>query len=349
MRSSSDDAKRNGVSVLIRPAYLHCCVRSLYSVLQEDKDKAKYVNHAAGTRAAKKCASIEARVCSSERLGEAETRSVDMLLAAAIAAEHKTGAGPRKRDADSLVQQMQDITSGLEDVSGAPLPRPCLRIFEAFRILNQLYEVVHTSHMETLTIQRICKVSCLAMPRFAAAEGKPRHRRARPLPHTAQHVPKRAVGLLLVDPVVLLLNQLTSKPDCTVTHTWQHGAAAGGVLCRKTLCQMIHLCPDLFLVRPGVDPLDESLLTLHLAPPSSSPASVTRKVAEKSASGGGAGGGCSAKVEGRQRGSGADVAEAWAGAGGGGGGAPGVGRKRRRASASFENQDLKQVRAYVCM
>lgn len=179
---------------MIRPACLHCCVRSLNCALQEDKDKAKDVNHAAGTRAAKKCASIGARVCSSDRLGKAETRSVDMLLAAAIAAEHKTGAGPRKRDADSLVQQMQDIASGLEDVTGAQLPRPCLRIFEAFRILNQLYEVVHTSHMETLTIQRICKVSCFAMPRCVAAEREPRHGRAQPLPHTAQHVPKRAVA-----------------------------------------------------------------------------------------------------------------------------------------------------------
>jgi hypothetical protein len=34
---------------------------------------------------------------------------------------------------------------------------------------------------------------------------------------------------------------------------------------------MIHMCPDLFIIRPGVDPQDESLLTLHLTPPPSTP------------------------------------------------------------------------------
>lgn len=118
-------------------------------------------------RAEKTCTAVGAGACSAEHLGEAGTVSVDMLLAAAIAADQKAGAGAKKRDADSLMQQVQNIASELGDLPNERLPRHCLRILEAFRILNQLYEVVHTSHMETLTILRICKVSCLVLLRKA--------------------------------------------------------------------------------------------------------------------------------------------------------------------------------------
>lgn len=99
---------------------------------------------------------------------------------------------------------------------------------------------------------------------------------------------------------------------------------------------MIHLCPDLFLVRPGVDPRDESLLTLHLAPPAAAP--LARKATEKS---------------GRVNETGGDSTQGErmldeSAADGGEGEREGSARTpaytpRKRHRASFEHKDLKQV------
>ena len=40
-----------------------------------------------------------------------------------------------------------------------------------------------------------------------------------------------------------------------------------GVLCGKRVRQMVHLCPDLFIIRPGFDKSDETLVTLELVTP----------------------------------------------------------------------------------
>ena len=126
----------------------------------QQKEEAKEGDDDAAKRTAKK-RSPRAGTCGMGYPGD-PGRSVDMLMAAAIAAELKTGPGTKKRgNADSLIQQVQDVASGLGGGAGGEalaLPRHCLRILEAFRILNQLYEVVHTSHMETLTVKRICQV-----------------------------------------------------------------------------------------------------------------------------------------------------------------------------------------------
>jgi hypothetical protein len=130
------------------------------------QEESKEGDDATAKRTAKK-RSPGAGACGTGHLGG----SVDMLMAAAITADLKTGPSAKKRGADSLLKQVQDVASGLgggAQGEAMALPRHCLRILEAFRILNQLYEVVHTSHMETLTVKRICQVRCdaaAAMPR----------------------------------------------------------------------------------------------------------------------------------------------------------------------------------------
>ena len=53
----------------------------------------------------------------------------------------------------------------------------------------------------------------------------------------------------------------------TVASICQYGSGCGGVLCRRTLRQMVAVCPDLFLLAPGVNPTDESAVTLQLRQP----------------------------------------------------------------------------------
>ena len=119
--------------------------------------------------------------------------------------------------------------------------------------------------------------------------------------------------------------------------TTQHGAAAGGVLCRRTLSQMIHLCPELFLIRPGVDPQDESLLTLHLEPPPSHirPGKAVLISSSDEDNGGGAG---EVKQPAGKARAARRVGEAAAAAAAT---AAVVPRKRHRSSS--ENTDLRQV------
>ena len=130
---------------------------------------------------------------------------MDLLLAAAIAAERKPGAGGRKPGAKMLRLLQEDSSRVCQDESAEQeVSFECQRLLEAFGILNQLYEVTATNHFETLTLANICS----------------------------------------------------------------HGASnRGGVLCRKTVRQMVHLCPDLFIIRPGFDQSDETLITLQLVTP----------------------------------------------------------------------------------
>ena len=81
---------------------------------------------------------------------------VDLLLAAAIAAEQKPGAGGKKSRA-KMLRLLQDSSRVCEDQRAeCELPLEHRRLLEAFDILNQLYEVTATNHFETLTLANIC-------------------------------------------------------------------------------------------------------------------------------------------------------------------------------------------------
>eukprot|EP00961_Rhodomonas_salina_P015919 213940-Rhodomonas_salina.2 len=103
------------------------------------------------------------------------TPPVDLLYAAALAAEGK--GKPKSRGAGAAGEAKtqgggeKESEGGDEEEQedGHPrLPQEHARILEGFRVLNQLYEVVRSNHLERVTVQRLLAHGA-GLPRFMLA------------------------------------------------------------------------------------------------------------------------------------------------------------------------------------